>query len=135
MFIFDVSAISLLISALIFSISTSCNAFTFSLIFPPIRDVSGGFPLPVITLQHQRGYISIQDNNLQHKNYQPPIERLAIVIRDTLEVAENMIFIGRENLANQDFNAPVISIEQSGSSEVKGFSEKYRRNVEVMEYS
>ncbi|QBY46198.1 hypothetical protein [Arsenophonus nasoniae] len=75
------------------------------------------------------------NTNLHHKNYQTPIQRLAIVIRDTLEVAENTIFIGRENLANQDFNAPVISIEQSGNSEVKGFSETYRRNVEVMEYS
>jgi hypothetical protein len=79
--------------------------------------------------------MSIQNTNLHHKNYQPPIQRLAMVIRDTLEVAENTIFIGRENLANQDFDAPVISIEQSGNSEVKGFSEIYRRNVEVMEYS
>ncbi|HGJ5878250.1 MAG TPA: hypothetical protein ACHBZ9_04035, partial [Arsenophonus nasoniae] len=77
----------------------------------------------------------MKNSNLTDKYYQPPIQRLALVIRDTLEVAENTIFIGRENLANQDFNAPVISIEQSGNSEVKGFSETYRRNVEVMEYS
>ncbi|CAA2931112.1 hypothetical protein [Arsenophonus endosymbiont of Bemisia tabaci] len=68
----------------------------------------------------------MQDTNLHHKNYQPPpIQRLEMVIRDTLEVAENSIFIGRENLANQNFNGPVINIEQSGNSEVKGFSETY----------
>lgn len=77
----------------------------------------------------------MQNTNLQHEKYRSPIQRLAIVIRDTLDIAENTIFIGRENLANQDFNAPVISIEQSGSSEVKGFSEKYRKTDEIMEYS
>ncbi|MFS1538064.1 MAG: LIC_12616 family protein [Candidatus Phlomobacter fragariae] len=77
----------------------------------------------------------MKNSNLTDKYYQPPIQRLAMVIRDTLDVTENTLFIGRENLANQDFNAPVISIEQSGSSEVKGFSETYRRHIEVMEYS
>ncbi|HGJ5856649.1 hypothetical protein, partial [Arsenophonus nasoniae] len=69
----------------------------------------------VIVVIFLRGDMSVNQFNLQHKNYQPPIQRLAIVIRDTLEVAENTIFIGRENLANQDFDAPVISIEQSGN--------------------
>ncbi|MFS1538011.1 MAG: hypothetical protein ACL7BU_04245 [Candidatus Phlomobacter fragariae] len=44
--------------------------------------------------------MSINQINLLNENYQPPIQRLAIVLRDTLEVAENTIFIGREDLPN-----------------------------------
>lgn len=73
-------------------------------------------------------------SDLRHQDYRLPAERLAIVIRDTLNVPESTMFIGRDNLTSQDFNAPVISVEQSGNSEVKGFTEVYdgqRENTEL----